>query len=74
MQGQPLTEASRNPKSPMIQEYNVGATFDRSNLSKSKISREGSIDRDGQRLSDRARCNSRRNSRSSLLEAGTGSD
>ena len=46
----------------MIQEHNVGATFDRSNVSQSKILQEGSIGRDRQRLIDRtcfdSRCNS----------------
>ena len=36
----------------MIHEHNEGATFDRSNMLQSKISREGSIGRDRQRLID----------------------
>ena len=42
----------------MIHEHIVGATFDRSNMSQSKISQEGSIGRDRQRLIDRAGFNS----------------
>ena len=37
----------------MVHEHIVGATFDRSNMLQSKISREGSIGRDRQRLIDR---------------------
>ena len=39
----------------MIHEHNVRATFDRGNMSQSKISREGSIGRDRQRQWGRTR-------------------